>query len=1231
MEIHKILLYQLKFLIGWFVNKNLKLIVKKGVVLYFVSSNFNIVDIKSQNITNEMRGIMKLKLCFVLTIVFILLVMIFLGNAPLRITAILLVIMANLGYAIYLSIKYISEKPMPILVHLIVEFVLLLSVANIVDNNLLNHIDELTRYLSVNANFLYNFLNDSEFILLSGLSGITSLLFLNLLAIVHSIYIIIIIRKSTFIKKRDDFKKRYRYIFESKQTHEKKVNDLFNARYTVNIKSRKHSRIGLVNSISAIKGLNDGVILVYEPDINADCSIIDLCLKMLDSTNFYDKITIYVDLKGFKISDTYGNIATEVLKYIGDELKKEITGINDFVDSIICDSTKSKKQILFVFDNYNKLSIAGKERMAINNFINEKKFNCIVVKSLTNVVEDFIWGTLKDENLYLSEDIVENKNVNEISQSISIISEFFLNAEDESISIQFIGRELNKKVTNSSANSMIDLITNSKIFKFDSVLKRIKFSMEDLNKSIPYIKKVSDDSQNEIINKILCNVYDYHSIKWFIAIILITISLYIAVAMLNQHESVQTISIWHSSTDNEKGIEYIFEDPVLTYSKRFSRVAAGGGHTLFINDNYELLAWGLNRSGQLGNNTINNSPLPVSVQSSIISVSAGGGHTLAITTENKLLTWGYNTHGQLGNGTSINSHEFVEVMDNIVLVSAGRYHSLAIDSNGVLYGWGYNRNGQVGDSSTINRSYPVEIMSGVSYASAGWRHSVAINNDGTLFAWGDSDIVSSLEPIEIMGNVLSVATGLYHTLILINDNNVLAWGNNSLGQLGNGTNTSSQIPVHVMSDVAFIAAGWYSSFAITSSGELWAWGLNSFGRLGDGTETNRNSPVRIIDNVSYVSSGWQHTIIMMQDGAVYTWGSNEFGQLGINNAGFELYPQRVLNRLTVRNAIAASGGILSGHSLAITRDGQLFTWGRNDNGQLGDETNMDSSLPILVAENITAVAAGNASSFALKYDGRLYAWGMNYNGRLGDGTSISRSNPTLIKENVKLISSTNNHSLAITTNNELWAWGNNNHGRLGNGKMEHSLEPIKIMDDIIYANAGDFHSMAIDIRRNLWAWGYNGDGQLGNGTTRDSHIPINVLNNVIAVAAGESHSLAVDENGILWSWGLNRYGQLGDGTNGLRLSPVQIMDNVVSIAAGQNHSFAITDDGVLWGWGNNTYNQLGCRTYINHQRPTKIMENVVDVAAGRNYSMVITADGALHTFGNNEHGQLGNLLGDLGF
>ncbi|MDR2571691.1 MAG: hypothetical protein LBD23_15550 [Oscillospiraceae bacterium] len=318
--------------------------------------------------------------------------------------------------------------------------------------------------------------------------------------------------------------------------------------------------------------------------------------------------------------------------------------------------------------------------------------------------------------------------------------------------------------------------------------------------------------------------------------------------------------------------------------------------------------------------------------------------------------------------------------------------------------------------------------------------------------------------------------------------------------------------------------------------------------------------------------------------------------------------------------------ICSGHSIALTANGNMWAWGNNEWGQLGDGDTMSSFIRKVKLNGIISVSAGYKHTIALKNNGDLYAWGCNSRGQLGVGTSKQRYiKPQMIMSDVASISTGFEYSVALKLNGSLWAWGSSSEGQLGDGSTKKRSIPVKIMDDVVSFSCGEYHTVAITSDGKLWVWGNNEYGQLGDGTTINRYLPLKlIMDSVVSASAGDGHTMAITIGGQLWVWGWNDYGQLGNGSSIDYHTPTRLLQDVVKVSAGSAYSTAITSDGKLFAWGANEDGELGNGTTVNRHYPVWIMNDVIDVVAGDAYTMAIKTDGTLWAWGSNEYGQLGD-------
>ena len=343
-------------------------------------------------------------------------------------------------------------------------------------------------------------------------------------------------------------------------------------------------------------------------------------------------------------------------------------------------------------------------------------------------------------------------------------------------------------------------------------------------------------------------------------------------------------------------------------------------------------------------------------------------------------------------------------------LAGGTSHSLALRSDGTVWSWGLNTNGQLGDATTTQRKAPVQVtgVTGAVAIAAGATHSLAVLSGGTVKAWGlntngqlgDNTTTQRTSPVAVstLTNVGAVAAGASHSLALKNDGTVWAWGLNTSGQLGDNTTTQRNTPVAVsgLTGVVAVAAGASHSLAVKSDGTVWAWGLNTNGQLGDGTTTLRKVPVQAttLAAVATVAGGTSHSLAVKTDGTVWAWGLNTSGQIGDNTTTQRLSAVQVTTLATVADIAAGAS-----HSLAVKTDGTVWGWGLNTSGQVGDGTTTSPrSAPVQVVglTGISELAGGGTHSLAATSAGEVWAWGGNASGQIGDWSS-GTNRPTPVK------------------------------------------------------------------------------------------------------------------------------------------------------------------------------------------------------------------------------------------
>lgn len=343
----------------------------------------------------------------------------------------------------------------------------------------------------------------------------------------------------------------------------------------------------------------------------------------------------------------------------------------------------------------------------------------------------------------------------------------------------------------------------------------------------------------------------------------------------------------------------------------------------------------------------------------------------------------------LGQSASISQQVQIDQPARLSQIVVGGNFALALVPSGNVYAVGDNYYGQLGDGSTVDRSVPISVA-------------------------------GLPEP------VTAVAAGSLHALALTESGSVYAWGYNGSGELGIGSYETQHTPVSVASlpsNIAQIAAGFSRSFAITGDGELYAWG---YGPLGNGDYGGSAVPILVDlpEATIQVATGEQHTLALTSSGNIYAWGTNAYGAVGSGDADEHLTP--VLLTTVPPNISAVATGY--SFSLALTATGDLYVWGDNQYGQLGDGTLAQRALPIKVEglrDPIEAIAVGRNHVLARQLDGQLLGWGNNDNGKVGIGSWEGYvATPTVIDlPGTKQLSAGESMSAGVTDDGALYFWG----------------------------------------------------------------------------------------------------------------------------------------------------------------------------------------------------------------
>ncbi|MFC7337592.1 hypothetical protein ACFQY0_10420 [Haloferula chungangensis] len=765
-------------------------------------------------------------------------------------------------------------------------------------------------------------------------------------------------------------------------------------------------------------------------------------------------------------------------------------------------------------------------------------------------------------------------------------------------------------------------------------------------------------------------------------------------------------------------------------------IAAGDKHSLALTSDGEIIAWGENIAGQLGDGSTIDPRIPVKVDMTgalagkrVVAIAAGEGHSLALTDDGLVFAWGENYHGQLGDNTApTNSSVPVAVATDgalsgkfVTAISAGGDHCMAQTADGAIVSWGLNSSGQLGNDSRVNSPVPVSVVStgilqsatvqsivsvGIrSFALLGVAASpyVTVNPEDLSFILGDGADTTvatfdgdALDPLPISIQWQQADPDEEFTDITDNPSastSKLQLGGLSESQDGHqyraiftnlgGTNATMPATLNIISaespvtfqspdQVPFTAssptlAGTLDlslGFAPVPGVELTvirntgsAFFSGSFSNLVQGATIPLNfDGISHSFTVDYFGGNGRSLVLRWTDTLPIAWGRGSYGQVGAGT-----------NTTTNKTSVAVdTSGVMSGksvvkvaagadHSLALTSDGRVFAWGSNSSGKLGNGTSSSSSVPVevdhsgeLSGKRVIGIAAGSNHSLALTSDGHVAAWGSNFNYTLGNGGTASSATPVAVSRSgvlagktVTAISSGSVHNVALTSDGSLITWGSNQYGQLGTGSTMGSPTPVEISNSgdlagrsVVSIAAGGNHTLVLTADGRIYSWGANQDGQLG-GSSYSSSIPLPVSGDglidgktVVAIAAGAAHSLAVTSDGRVYAWGDNRSDQLGTGSFFGSSIPTAVGTDgllagktIVAVAAGDGHSLAISSDGLGYAWGSTRYGELGDNSSFRPMNsPVAISalgahgnRPLIAIAAGGSHSLAIAGKGTAPT------------------
>ncbi|XP_073941047.1 probable E3 ubiquitin-protein ligase HERC2 [Choristoneura fumiferana] len=366
---------------------------------------------------------------------------------------------------------------------------------------------------------------------------------------------------------------------------------------------------------------------------------------------------------------------------------------------------------------------------------------------------------------------------------------------------------------------------------------------------------------------------------------------------------------------------------------------------------------------------------------------------------------------------------------------------------------------------------------------------------------------------------------------------------------------------------------------------------------------------------------------------VYGWGHNHRGQLG-GVDGAKVRGPSACHNLALLNPVQLVGGEQT--LFAVTPDGKVYATGYGAGGRLGiggiDSVSQPTLLSSIQHVFITKVAcnSGGKHCLALSSDGDVYSWGEGDDGKLGHGNRVSYDRPRLIPSlsgmEVVQIACGGAHSACLTARGRIYTWGKGRYGRLGHGDSEDQLVPKmveylashRVID--VACGSGDAQTLCITDDDNVWSWGDGDYGKLGRGGSEGCKQPMKIEClkglRVIKVECGSQFSVALCQCGSVYTWGKGDYHRLGHGSYEHVRRPMRVTGMqgkmIVSIATGSLHCVACTDTGEVYTWGDNDEGQLGDGTTLAAQRPRLLTalqgKRVTRVACGSAHTVALCVE-----------------------
>lgn len=633
-----------------------------------------------------------------------------------------------------------------------------------------------------------------------------------------------------------------------------------------------------------------------------------------------------------------------------------------------------------------------------------------------------------------------------------------------------------------------------------------------------------------------------------------------------------------------------FED-VISSNGSWANITAGRAHTCAVNDTGQLLCWGSNVSGEIGQpmGTPNETSMPLPVGGADwVVVKSFWEHTCGIKRDGNVRCWGRNDEHQLGSplsGTTVYG-EGVSYPHRAQDIAVGRSHTCLVRLDGQLWCWGTSAVGALGLGGTFSeQTTPAQVMGASNWRKvcAGQDHTCAINATGQLYCWGQGNRIGQASaadqftPLQVGTNTnwTAVACGVEHTCALTSQNALYCFGENAFGQLGGG-DLSDQPTPHLIAgsweEVAAGPSGTTCGVTLPPNGVnriQMCWGNNDWGQI-TGVPTTQWVPGATLvgtsatpSNQPNLSAGDRHACALRGTGEVDCWGFNRDGAAALDGGPLVTMPMIAQGGTWSRVAAGRN------HSCALHGDGGVRCWGRNDSNELGgavSQTQVDTQLgntsQLAAASGLTCVLvdqsvlcsgalpgdAVNAGFLDLTPDGgvsfvTVAAGAMGVFAVTSMAQVVQRSEEAgwtvLPLPAFTRMSIANQHACGLL-NGQVFCWGDNSAGALGGPLLDAGTLAVAqpIAGEATSVCAAGYHACAVLMGGTMLCWGANGSGQLGLSSRERQVFTPQVVGGGPAggpsggwnqVTCGQDFTCGLLDDGGVRCWGNGAHGQLGHG------------------------------------------------------------------------------------------------------